>query len=49
METYMMTKEQNQSYAENLRMEEPSESTVQKYANALTAFYDWLSEDKSVT
>ena len=49
METYTMTKEQIQSYAENLRMEEHSESTVQKYANALTAFYDWLSEDKSVT
>ena len=49
MEPYMMTKEQIQSYAENLRMEERRESTVQKYANALTAFYDWLSEDKSVT
>ena len=48
MEAYEMTKEQIQSYAENLRMEEHSESTVQKYANALTAFYDWLSEDKSV-
>ena len=30
-------------------MEERSESTVQKYANALTAFYEWLGEDKSVT
>ena len=49
METYAMTKEQIQSYAESLRMEEHSESTVQKYANALTAFYDWLAEDKSVT
>ena len=35
METYTMTKEQIQSYAESLRMEEHSESTVQKYANAL--------------
>ena len=49
METYAMTKEQIQSYAESLRMEERSESTVQKYANALTAFYEWLGEDKSVT
>ena len=49
METYVITREQIQSYAKNLRMEERSESTVQKYANALTAFYDWLSEDKSVT
>ena len=49
METYKMTKEQIQSYAQSLRMEEHSESTVQKYANALTVFYDWLSEDKSVT
>ena len=49
METCTMTKEQIQSYAESLRMEERSESTVQKYANALTAFYGWLGEDKSVT
>ena len=49
METYTMTKEQIQSYAESLRMEERSESTVQKYANALTAFYEWLGEDKGVT
>ena len=49
MEAYIMTNEQIQAYAESLRMEEHSESTVQKYANALTAFYDWLAEDKSVT
>ena len=49
METYVITNEQIQSYAENLRMEERSESTVQKYANALTAFYEWLAADKSVT
>ena len=49
METYTMKNEQIQSYAESLRMEEHSESTVQKYANALTTFYGWLGEDKSVT
>ena len=49
METYAMTKEQIQAYAESLRMEEHSESTVQKYATALTAFYDWIGEDKRVT
>ena len=49
METYTITKEQIQAYAENLHMEEHSESTVRKYANALTSFYEWLAEDKSVT
>ena len=49
METYTMKNEQIQSCAESLRMEEHSESTVQKYANALTTFYGWLGEDKSVT
>ena len=49
METYAMTNEQIQSYAESLRMEEHSESTVQKYANALAAFSGWLGEDNSVT
>ncbi|MBR0282006.1 MAG: tyrosine-type recombinase/integrase [Oscillibacter sp.] len=48
METYTITKEQIQAYAENLHMEEHSESTVRKYANALTSFYEWLAEDKSV-
>ena len=49
MEAYEMTSEQMQSYAEHLRMEECSESTVRKYDNALTALYGWLPEDKSVT
>ena len=49
MEAYEMTSEQMKSYAEHLRMEECSESTVRKYDNALTALYGWLPEDKSVT
>ena len=49
MEAYEMTSEQMQSYAEHLRMEECSESTVRKYDNALASLYGWLPEDKSVT
>ena len=49
MEAYEMTSEQMQSYAEHLRMEECSESTVRKYDHALEALYGWLLEDKSVT
>ena len=49
METYEMTSEQMKSYAEHLRMEECSESTVRKYDNALASLYGWLPEDKSVT
>ena len=49
MKTYAMTREQIQAYAESLRMEERSESTVRKYASALTALYGRLPEDKSVT
>ena len=49
METYEMTSEQMKSYAEHLRMEECSESTVRKYDNALALLYGQLPEDKSVT
>ena len=49
MKTYAMTRDQIQAYAESLRMEERSESTVRKYANALAALYGRLPEDKSVT
>ena len=49
MKTYALTREQMQAYAESLRMEERSESTVLKYAAALAALYERLPDDKSVT
>ena len=47
--TYMMTMEQIQAFEANLRMEEHSESTIQKYASAIMVFYSFLPPEKIVT
>ena len=47
--TYMMTMEQIQAFEANLRMEEHSESTIQKYASASMVFYNFLPPEKIVT
>ena len=47
--TYMMTEEQMRAFEVNLRMEEHSESTIQKYASAIMTFYTFLPCEKIVT
>ena len=49
MNAYIMTREQIRFYAETLRIEERCEATIQKYVGAVTAFYDFLPEDKTVS
>ena len=49
MEAYAMTPEQIESYAKTLRLEKRCEATVQKYVGAVTAFFDFLPEGKTVT
>ena len=46
---YMMTEEQMRAFEVNLRMEEHSESTIQKYASAIMTFYTFLPCGKIVT
>ena len=49
MVEYTMSREQMQSFETCLRMEEHSESTIQKYASAITAFYSFLPSEKIAT
>ena len=49
MNAYIMTREQIRFYVETLRIEERWEATIQKYVGAVTAFYDFLPEDKTVS
>ena len=49
MNAYIMTGEQIRFYVETLRIEERCEATIQKYLGAVTAFYDFLPEDKTVS
>ena len=47
--TYTMTEEQMWAFEANLRMEERSESTIQKYVTAIMALYTFLPEGKTIT
>ena len=49
MVEYTMTSEQMRAFAIHLRMEERSESTIQKYASAIMALYTFLPLEKIVT
>ena len=49
MNAYIMTCEQIRFYEQALRLEERCEATIQKYVGAVTAFYDFLPEDKTVS
>ena len=46
---YTMTNEQMRAFELHLRMEERSESTIEKYTCAVTAFYTFLPDEKAVT
>ena len=46
---YTMTNEQMQAFENDLRQEEHSEGTIQKYTSALRAFFDFLPADKVIT
>ena len=46
---YTMTIEQIQAYEQNLRLEEHSASTIQKYASALRDLYECLPPEKEVS
>ena len=46
---YTMTNEQVRAFEIHLRMEERSESTIEKYTGAVTAFYTFLPDEKTVT
>ena len=46
---HAITKAQIQEFETYLRMDERSASTIAKYTNAITDFYQFLPEDKSVT
>ena len=49
MNAYTMTNEQILFFGDALRLEERCEATVQKYVGAVTAFFAFLPEDKSVS
>ena len=49
METRTMTLEQIENYGKTLRLEERCEATAQKYVGAVTAFFGFLPEGKTVT
>ena len=49
MNAYAMTGEQIRFYEKTLRLEERCEATIQKYIGAVTALYDFLPEDKTVS
>ena len=49
MNAYIMTNEQIRFYEETLRLEERCEATIQKYVGAVTAFFDFIPEDKTVS
>ena len=46
---YTMTNEQVRAFEIHLRMEERSESTIEKYTGAVIAFYAFLPDEKTVT
>ena len=46
---YTMTDEQMQAFENNLRQEEFSEGTIQKYTSVLRAFFEFLPADKVIT
>ena len=46
---YTMTNEQMRAFEIHLRMEERSESTIEKYTSAVTAFYTFLPDEKTIT
>ena len=46
---YTMTNEQMRVFEIHLRMEEHSESTIEKHTGAVTAFYTFLPDEKTVT
>ena len=47
--SYIITTEKIREFEKYLRLEERSASTARKYADAVTAFYDFLPPDKSVS
>ena len=49
MNAYVMTREQIALYGEALRLEERCEATAQKYTAAVTALFEFLPEDKTVS
>ena len=49
METRTMTLKQIESYGKTLRLEERYEATEQKYVGAVTAFFEFLPEGKTVS
>ena len=49
MNAYVMTREQIALYGNALRLEERCEATAQKYVGAVTAFFEFLPEDKTVS
>ena len=49
MNAYIMTGEQIRFYEKTLRLEERCEATIRKYVAAVTAFFAFLSENKTVS
>ena len=49
MNAYVMTREQIALYGNALRLEERCEATAQKYVGAVTAFFEFLPENKAVS
>ena len=49
MNAYTMTNEQIALYKKALRLEERCEATIQKYAAAVTSFFAFLPENKTVS
>ena len=49
MNAYIMTSEQIRFYEKTLRLEKRCEATIQKYVAAVTAFFAFLPEDKTVS
>ena len=49
MNAYIMTCEQIRFYEQALRLEERCEATIRKYVAAVTAFFAFLPEDKTVS
>ena len=47
--SYIITTEKIREFEKYLRLEERSASTARKYADAVTAFYDFLPPDKTVS
>ena len=49
MNAYVITREQIALYGNALRLEERCEATAQKYVGAVTAFFEFLPENKAVS